>query len=82
MVVMTTIENPAIDADEQIDTDDGEHDRFTHIVLKGALQAAAHRPVRALCGKVWRPGRDPKKYPLCLTCRDIAVARGWKVPIQ
>jgi len=82
MVHMTTVDQPAVDTDERIDTDEGEHDRFTHIVLKNALHAAAGRPVRALCGKVWHAGRDPKRYPLCPTCRDIAVARGWKVPAQ
>lgn len=37
-------------------------------------------PVRALCGKVWVPGRDPKRYPLCPTCREIAESMGWSVP--
>jgi len=26
------------------------------------------------------PGRDPKKYPLCPTCKDIAQQMGWAVP--
>ncbi|MBO0693207.1 MAG: DUF3039 domain-containing protein, partial [Acidimicrobiaceae bacterium] len=26
------------------------------------------------------PGRDPKKYPLCPTCKEIAEALGWEVP--
>ncbi|MDE3065303.1 MAG: DUF3039 domain-containing protein [Acidobacteriota bacterium] len=37
-------------------------------------------PVRALCGKVWVPGRDPSRYPLCPTCREIAAALGWSLP--
>lgn len=37
-------------------------------------------PVEALCGKVWVPGRDPKKYPLCPTCKEIAEGMGWKIP--
>jgi len=37
-------------------------------------------PVRALCGKEWVPGRDPKRYPLCPTCKEIAQSMGWKVP--
>ena len=37
-------------------------------------------PVRALCGKIWVPGRDPKKYPLCQTCKEIAEQMGWAVP--
>ncbi len=28
-------------------------------------------PVVALCGKVWVPGRDPKKYPVCPMCKEI-----------
>jgi Protein of unknown function (DUF3039) len=37
-------------------------------------------PVEALCGKKWVPGRDPKKYPLCPTCKEIAESMGWKIP--
>ena len=35
-------------------------------------------PVRALCGKVWVPNRDPKKYPVCPECKEIygRVAQG------
>jgi hypothetical protein len=29
------------------------------------------QPVTALCGKVWVPGRDPSRFPLCGTCREI-----------
>jgi hypothetical protein len=28
-------------------------------------------PVRALCGKIWTPSRDPKKYPVCPECKEI-----------
>jgi hypothetical protein len=27
--------------------------------------------VIALCGKVWVPGRDPKKFPVCPVCKEI-----------
>jgi hypothetical protein len=36
--------------------------------------------VKALCGKIWVPGRNPKRYPLCPTCKEIAEARGWTIP--
>ena len=67
----TTVEvttNPVVD--------DGDHERFTHIVLEGytpkrgefvplensVVDAMVNStPVRALCGKVWVPGRDPAK---------------------
>jgi hypothetical protein len=37
-------------------------------------------PVVALCGKTWVPDRDPHRYPLCPTCREIADSLGWRVP--
>ena len=36
------------------------------------LQSAmSGKPVIALCGKVWVPGRDPNKFPVCPTCKAI-----------
>jgi hypothetical protein len=29
------------------------------------------KPVKALCGKKWLPGRDPEKFPVCPTCKSI-----------
>ena len=29
------------------------------------------KPVRALCGKKWVPGRDPSKFPVCPECEAI-----------
>ena len=29
------------------------------------------KPVIALCGKVWLPGRDPEKFPVCPTCKEV-----------
>ncbi len=54
-------------------TDDGDHDRFAHYVRKDKIAQAAlsNSPVIALCGKVWVPGRDPKKYPVCPQCKEI-----------
>lgn len=31
-------------------------------------------PVLALCGKLFIPSRDPKKFPLCPICKEIAEA--------
>jgi hypothetical protein len=74
---------------------DDEHERFTHIVLegfqpeKGNFIAAGPTvvegivngtAVRALCGKVWIPNRNPARYPVCPTCKEVAEAQGWKVP--
>ena len=56
-------------------TDDGDHDRFAHYVVKADLDAAQAQgvPIRALCGKIWTPDRDPSKYPICPTCKDLAA---------
>jgi Protein of unknown function (DUF3039) len=54
-------------------TGDGDHERFSHYVAKDKLADAMINgtPVVALCGKVWVPSRDPKKYPVCPECKEI-----------
>ncbi|WP_058234348.1 DUF3039 domain-containing protein [Devriesea agamarum] len=51
----------------------GDHDRFAHYVRKDKIMKSAlgGTPVIALCGKVWVPGRDPQKYPVCPECKEI-----------
>jgi hypothetical protein len=51
----------------------GDHERFAHYADKNKIMESAlsGAPVVALCGKVWVPGRDPKKFPVCPTCREI-----------
>ena len=53
--------------------DEGDHDRYSHYVKKDNILASAlsGKPVMALCGKVWTPGRDPEKFPVCPTCKEI-----------
>lgn len=54
-------------------TDDGEHDRFAHYVRKADIVRANVEgvPVVALCGKKWIPNRDPSRYPVCPSCKEI-----------
>jgi hypothetical protein len=64
----TIVEEP----DTRPVTDDGDHDRFAHIVrkddqMKGYVMG---EEVRALCGKVWVPSRDPDRYPVCPACKE------------
>ena len=74
---------------------DGGHERMAHIVLEGYKPDSGDfvsagpsvvegmvnaTPVRALCGKTWVPGRDPRRYPLCPTCKEIAEGMGWRIP--
>jgi hypothetical protein len=58
-------------ANEQVD--EGDHDRFSHYVQKEKIleSALSGEPVIALCGKVWTPGRDPQKFPICPECKEI-----------
>lgn len=51
----------------------GDHERFAHYVRKEKIMESAlsGTPVIALCGKVWVPGRDPNKFPVCPTCKEI-----------
>jgi len=57
--------------DEQLE--DGDHERFAHYVQKEKIleSALSGKPVIALCGKVWVPGRDPDKFPVCPDCKKI-----------
>lgn len=52
---------------------DGDHERFSHYVRKEKIleSALSGDPVVALCGKVWVPGRDPQRFPVCPACREI-----------
>ncbi len=51
----------------------GDHERYSHYVRKEKIveSAVMGSPVIALCGKVWVPGRDPQKFPVCPTCKEI-----------
>lgn len=51
----------------------GDHERFSHYVKKEAIMDSAMtgKPVIALCKKIWTPGRDPQKFPVCPECKDI-----------
>ncbi len=65
--------------DEQTQTnpnytfEDGDEERFSHYVPKDKLMAAMVDgiPVKALCGKMWVPTRDPDRFPICPNCKDI-----------
>ncbi|TQL47454.1 DUF3039 family protein [Homoserinimonas aerilata] len=58
---------------QQEQLEDGDHERFSHYVQKDKIlkSALSGKPVIALCGKKWTPGRDPEKFPVCPTCKEI-----------
>jgi hypothetical protein len=53
--------------------DEGDHERFSHYADRDKITEAmvTGTPVRALCGKVWVPSRDPKRFPICPQCKEI-----------
>lgn len=76
-----TVMEPEVITTPDAQTDAGDRDRFTHIIPRGAdgrsaeaviMEARVYaKPIRALCGKMWIPDRDPRKYPVCQTCTEI-----------
>lgn len=62
-----------VEEQTQTSTGEGDHDRFSHYVVRNKLMGAMVEgtPLQALCGKVWVPSRDPKKYPVCPECKEI-----------
>jgi hypothetical protein len=54
-------------------SDPGDHERFAHYVKKDKIveSAVSGSALTALCGKVWVPSRDPKRFPVCPTCKEI-----------
>lgn len=59
------------------DAEEGEFVSAGPSVVEGLVNGTA---VKALCGKIWVPSRDPKRYPVCPTCKEIAESLGWELP--
>jgi hypothetical protein len=63
------------DTDTKAETrnSDGDHERLSHYAPKDKVTESyiMGTPVMALCGKVWVPSRDPKKYPICPECKKL-----------
>lgn len=77
MTTPTTAPQSGTTVEERTDyrLDDGDHERFAHYVTsaEALMQAMVEgTPVQALCGKVWVPSRDPQRFPICPTCKEIA----------
>jgi hypothetical protein len=62
-----------VEEDVRVDTSHGDHDRFAHYVDKNEMMESHvfGTPIKALCGKVWVPSRDAKRYPVCPECKEI-----------
>lgn len=59
--------------EEKVDYQAGDHERYAHYVNKNKIveSAVLGSAVEALCGKIWVPSRDPQKFPVCPTCKEI-----------
>lgn len=75
---MTEIDQGLLEQLQELEKDDyrydeGDQERFAHYVNKKEIteSAVTGRPVRALCGKVWVPSRDPDRFPVCPQCKEI-----------
>lgn len=68
-----TLTRDNTDIGTRLSNDDGDHERFAHYFQKKDLDAAFFDgvPIPALCGKKDIPMRDPKRYQVCPTCREI-----------
>ncbi|MBO3744517.1 DUF3039 domain-containing protein [Streptosporangiaceae bacterium NEAU-GS5] len=70
---MSTKILPESDVTPKLSHGDGDHERFAHYADRNKITESmvSGTPIRALCGKVWVPSRDPKKYPVCPECKEI-----------
>ena len=73
---VTTLPNRDGDTltEEHVDyrMDEGDHERFAHYVRRDKQMESMVEgtPLVALCGKVWVPSRDPKRFPVCPECKE------------
>jgi len=68
-----TLLGQEVKATPRLSHGDGDHERFAHYAPKAKIMEAmvTGTPVKALCGKVWVPSRDPQRFPVCPTCKEI-----------
>jgi hypothetical protein len=69
----STVLEQEVEATPTYTPGEGDHERFSHYVRKEKIleSALSGDPVIALCGKVWVPGRDPQRFPVCPACKEI-----------
>ena len=65
-----------IDLDFKEETEATESNQFSHYADAAKVTEAyvLGFPVEALCGKFFVPTRDPKQFPICPICEEIAKA--------
>ena len=71
MTNTSVLEKTDLELDSQFDEPKFAHYAESVSVTEGYVLGT---PVLALCGKLFVPTRDPKKFPLCSICKKIAEA--------
>lgn len=70
---MSTTETEVVTTPQVVEP--GDHEKFSHYVdvrIQDPIEALAFGlEVQALCGKRWVPTRDPERFPVCPTCKEI-----------
>ncbi len=79
MAMSQTIILPDLDAAPVVEHTEGdEAPDAAHIVTQKDLihSQITGEAIRALCGKMWVPKRNPDDFPMCQGCLDIFNASG------
>ena len=65
-----------LDTDLERETESGDSNEFAHYAEAASVTEGyvLGTPVLAVCGKLFIPSRDPKKFPLCPICKKISEA--------
>lgn len=64
---------PVVEAQEGDEAPDAAHIVTQQDLMQSQITGQA---IRALCGKMWVPKRNPDDFPLCQSCVDILNAAG------
>jgi hypothetical protein len=67
-----------VDTEADLRADSSDHDKFSHYVHRDEMMEAfvEGKACVALCGKIWVPTRDGKKFPVCKVCKEIIETLG------
>lgn len=60
----------------EFELDDEGNRKYAHYAESASVTEGyvLGTPVLAICGKLFIPSRDPKKFPICPICKEIADA--------
>ena len=74
-----TTTQPDLDSAPVVElTEEDEQPDAAHIVTQKDLieSQISGKPIRALCGKLWVPKRNPDNYPMCQACVEVLNRSG------